>query len=114
MLEIFRKDTSTIVIHIKDENGVTLSDLATATDVRFLVKKNAADLNSAAIITKYIGSGLTINDPATGDVTVVLSAGDTTQLADTYVMGLKVKYAASEKTIILDTSSLRIIQNVVD
>jgi hypothetical protein len=74
-----------------------VTNLASVTDVRYLVKIDPDDDDSAALITKrMVGlAGVSIDTPSTGYITVTLAVTDT-EILDTkeYYHGLQVEWPA--------------------
>jgi hypothetical protein len=76
--------------------NTTITNLSTAASIRYIVKREATDIDSLAVVTKYIGSGLTINAPSTGYITVILNAADTELLEiKEYYHALQIEYSAT-------------------
>jgi hypothetical protein len=67
---------------VTDRHTGAVIDVTTWTDFRFMAKINAADLDTAAIISKTLGSGITTVSPTQGLLQVVISPADTSSLTD--------------------------------
>jgi len=87
-------NTSIQDILCKDKAGSTLSDLGSASTIKFQVKKEATD--ASALISKTVASGIDVDTPTTGYLRITLLPADTAQDPENYVMGLEIKYSASE------------------
>lgn len=81
-------------VALTDDDGDLLTDLASASAVKFHVKETA---ETATIkINKSIGSGIEINTPAIGYVRITFYPADTSSLdVKEYVMGLQVEYSST-------------------
>lgn len=86
-------NTSIQDILVKDEDGVALTNLSTATEIKFVVKTSPSA--SANVIEKTEGSGLESDTPSTGYVRITLSPTDTEIDVGGYVMALQIKWGAS-------------------
>ena len=87
----------TLVVPVKDSAGAVVTDLATATAVKFMIKNKKTDLDSAALVTKTVGSGVAIDDnagsPETGTISIIIDAPDTKDIKQgTYFMALQIEY----------------------
>ncbi len=91
----------TLTIAITDDAGAVLTNLGTATDVFFMVKKCIDDADIDALISKsLLGGGITIDTPITGSIQVVLDSNDTNITALSpkgYPVGVKIVYSATDK-----------------
>ena len=85
----------TLEITLKS-NNVAITDLATATKVEFALtlKGNSTPALTVAA-TPPPASGITIDDPATGDVKVVLTPTQTNLAAGIYHISVQVTYSSS-------------------
>lgn len=94
MSEVLIKKNNTAVLEalIKDSDGVTLTTLAQATEVLFKV----IDCTSEKVvkISKSLIDGISINTPSTGYIRITLKPTDTDLPAETYLMGLQIKWDA--------------------
>jgi hypothetical protein len=77
---ITKGQTTILESVVYTNNGLATADL-TSSSVSFMVKKNVADLDAEALITKTIGSGVTITDAVNGVLQVTLTASDTNDLS---------------------------------
>lgn len=62
------------------DDGLTAANL-TGSAIRFMMKKNPADPDSAAVLTKNIGTGVIITNATAGICQVTLTAADTNSLS---------------------------------
>ena len=105
-MRIKKGNTITLKITCKDSDGVLISDLATTTEVRFMLKNNKTDENASAVITKLKSLGeITVDDPTTGIVKFTLSATDTTQTPKNYYAALQLEYPTKTEEINLKDSN---------
>jgi len=65
-------DDLELVVTIQDENGAGL-DITSAT-VTWVLKRN---INSTALVTKTVGSGIVLTTPASGIITISIDPADT-------------------------------------
>ena len=104
-------------IQCLDKDGVALTNLASATEIKFQVKKTKT---STAAIEKTVGSGIEVNQPSTGYIRVTLLITDTDLLPDTYYMGLQITWAGGQvyecvlKISDVETDSFVIEQDIVN
>lgn len=111
-------NTVKLVFAIKDSNDDVVTNLATAVKVKFMVKENKTDLDSAAVISKSLGAGITVDDPATGDISVILTDTDTDISVTCYFFALQIEYATeiyelNSKEDDQVTSKFQIIQDII-
>ena len=93
--QIIRGSSKTYVFSLEDEDGTTVTDLASATEVEFFLKKNASDTTNVVELSLTANpTQIFVNDPTTGDVKVLLFPADTTIDARGYVGVLKITYSA--------------------
>ena len=112
------KKGNTVVqdISVKDKDGVLVSNLAAASNIKFQIKVLKT---GAALVEKSVGSGIEINTPSSGYLRLTLSAKDTNQIPDNYYIGLQITWGAEVREVILKVNSteiytVRIIQDVVN
>lgn len=86
-------------IPVKDENGTLLTDLSTATAIKYMIKEDKEDLDSAALISKYIGSGVSRDVPAIGYVRIIIQSSDFTAVSPDvkYFHALQIEYSSDYK-----------------
>jgi hypothetical protein len=120
MASIVVKKGNTRVLEIlcKDENGATITTLASAEEIEFHVKEEKDSI--ATKIAKSLVSGIVINTPSTGYITITLLPTDTALPPKGYPMGLQIKwdsdniYEAYEITIDgVIVNTLKIVQDTV-
>ena len=80
----------------------------TGWEIRFTVKKNISDLDSAAVISKIIN---TFSNPIGGEAELALTPTDTAQEIRSYVFDIQVKTNNNEIYTVLD-GLLTITQDV--
>ena len=64
--------------HTVTDGGAAVN--LTGKSLRFMAKRSVADADSAAVITKTIGSGITVTNPTGGLAQTLISPADTTGL----------------------------------
>lgn len=62
------------------DDGLTTANLTSAS-IQFMVKKNPADPDSQAVLTKSVGSGVVITNPTAGICQTTITASDTNNLS---------------------------------
>lgn len=95
MIKLYQKDSATLVFPVKDTDGNLITNLATATAIKFMVKDSRDDLDIAALISKSLGSGVTANSPTVGYITVQLDATDTSAVVGIKYFGVQIEYSAT-------------------
>ena len=86
----------TLVFPLVDQDGAVISNLATASNVFFMIKNKKTDPDAQAVVSKSIGSGVTIDSPVTGSVTVVIDSPDTDGITPkTYYFALQINYTVN-------------------
>ena len=98
-MKMKRRNTVKIEVGpIKDTDGVTIVNLATADAVTFMVKQNQSDADADAKITETIlGGGVTVDVPDVGYVTVDIEATETTWanfVEGDFYMALQIEWLA--------------------
>jgi len=110
-------------VAIKDADGVLITDLATATAVKFMIKENWNDLDAAAIVSKSLSNGIVVDTPSTGYIRVTILSTDTSGIAtatpgDKYC-ALQIEYSASNKIEVdlldgsTETNLIELIEDVI-
>jgi len=114
-MELKIGNAKTFIFAIKSEAGTLLTDLATATSIKFMIKENADDADSAAIVSKTLGAGITANAPSTGYITVTVNAGDTTTAtaAGQKYVALQITYSATN-IIEIELKESNFVSNKID
>ena len=85
-LSVVRGDDKTYEVTVKDRNGVVVN--ITSYTASFTVR--VQPLDTAAIFTKTLASGIALTAPTTGVLQVTLTAADTTQDLGKYHYDLQV------------------------
>jgi len=81
---------------ILDFNKAVVTNLAGASSVRFMLKNYQTDLDSSAVLVKTLLTGITVNSPILGDISIVVNSADTELLPiQKYYMALQVEYSAT-------------------
>jgi hypothetical protein len=110
-LDMYRGDDESFDVAVVDKNGVVVN--LTGASLRFTVKRDAADLDVDAVITKTTGSGITVTNAAGGIARIDIAATDTSAMirGTLLVWDLQVRDSNS-KTRTLASGTLRIIVDV--
>jgi len=117
-ITVKKGNTRVLEILCKDEEGNTITTLGSAEEIEFHVKEEKDSI--ATKIAKSLASGIVINTPSPGYITVTLLPTDTALDPKGYPMGLQIKwdndniYEADEIEIdgvVVDT--LKIVQDTV-
>jgi len=117
--EVKKGNKSVRDILVKDKEGVTVINLADATEIRFQIKKKKTD--AAPLIEKTLLSGIVVNTPSEGYLRITLlpvDTGTTLPLGD-YFMGLQIKWSATDIYEIritiddIEAEFFRIVQDIV-
>lgn len=77
---LIKGQTARIVSTVYTDEGLTVANLTGAL-VRFMVKKNPADPDGSALLTKNIGTGVTVISAAEGTLECALTASETNGLS---------------------------------
>lgn len=77
---VTKGQTAKIESTVFTDDGLTLANLTNAS-IQFMLKKNPSDPDSQALLTKNVGSGVTITNPTGGICQVTLTAADTNGLS---------------------------------
>lgn len=117
-MEVKRGNYKTFSILVKDSDGDAVTDLATAIEILFQVKKNKTDLDADAIISVALAD-MTVDSPSTGYISIPLLTADTLVDVGTYFAGLQINYSASAKIEIAlyedgrETGAFTVLQDTV-
>ena len=84
-MEVIKGNTAKITSTFYLDDAKTQVANLTGATVRCMIKRHVNDPDSAAIVTKNVGSGVTLTLPALGICETLLSAGDTNGLSDSKV-----------------------------
>lgn len=120
MLQIFQGDSIDLIFPVKDTDGDYLLDLSLAIAIKFLVKDEKTDPDGSALITKTLGSGIVINTPTTGFITVSLTRSDTLNIVGRKYFGLQIEWSASSVKELfckyngIDVDQIEFLKGVVD
>ncbi len=108
-MNIKKGNSVTLTIPITDTDGVAITDLASTTDIYFQVKINKSDVDNLAVINKT-KADMTINDPITGTLKIILTSTDTDIPVGNYYFALELEYSASNKNEIDFDSDIFIVE----
>jgi hypothetical protein len=120
-MKIKAANSINLLFTVQDTNGSLISNLAEATAIKFMVKVNETDADTAAKISKSLGNGVTVNEPATGNIRVALTALNTTLLAGIYYMALQIEWGAVVQEVVIketfdmvvETNTINIVQDII-
>lgn len=90
---VIRGNTSQQEIPIKDKKGVLVTDLASATEIKFQVKEGRRNQESP-LISKSKGDGIEVDQPSPGYLRITLVPSDSAGIrpSERYVMALQIKW----------------------
>jgi len=122
-MQLKRGNSVTISVLVKDSNGVIVSDLASATEVIFVMKINKTDTDENAVVMKTLATGITVDDPSTGYVKIPLTSTDMNIVAKNYFLAVQIIYFTNNKieinirdseiTDINPIDSIAVIENII-
>jgi len=117
-IEVKRGNTKVLEVLCEDENGKTITTLASAEEIKFHVKEKKDSITTK--IAKSLDKGIVVDTPSTGYVQITLLPTDTTLPPKGYPMGLQIKwdddniYEADKITIDgVKVNTLKIVQDIV-
>ena len=87
-------NTSVQDILVKDRDGNNVTNLASATDIKFQVKERKTN---SVKIEKTKGSGIEVDTPTTAYLRITLLPSNTSIARKRYVMGLEITWSANVK-----------------
>jgi hypothetical protein len=110
-MNLIKGNYNSIVIGpLRDSDNVIIANLATAIDVRFAIKIDPEDSDLDAKVMKALLSGVTVDDPTTGCITVQILPADTDDLdAGMYYFGCQVEYSSTNIQELLLKESGKVI-----
>ena len=83
---------------VVDQNGTIITNLATATDIYYMIKINPTDADVDALVTKTVGAGITVNAPTLGSLSIQIDSPDTANIpVGTYYHAIQVVYTPLNK-----------------
>lgn len=103
---------------VTDASGAIVTNLQTASGIRFMVKNNREDLNISALISKTNGAGIIVDSPATGWLTIDLSNADTLIPVGIKYFGIQVEYLGGVQEVFVKENGkifdeINFIQDVI-
>ena len=112
-------NTSVQDVPVYDKDDVLLTNLATATEIKFEIKKKKTD--TTAEVTKTVGSGIEVDTASSGYLRITLLPADTgtTLSVGDYFMALQLKWSSAEiyegiiKIDDVKTERFRIKQDII-
>lgn len=113
---IKKGNTAVQDILIKDADGVAVTTLDDADEIKFHIKLLETGVE---LIEKTVGAGIEIDTPSEGYLRLTLSATDTNQTPKIYYMGLQITWGTEVREVNLqvdgiETEKLKIIQDIVN
>lgn len=109
-LDMFRGDDREFTLTLT-EDGLPMN--LTGATLRFTAKRSINDPDTAAVITKTVGSGITIDaDPTSGIVVVALLAADTADVTRQTVLVWDVQVVRGGKTRTVVAGTLDVLLDV--
>jgi len=99
----------------EDTSGSPAKDL-TGYTAKWAISRFSADgstFNTAPVLEKSSGSGITITDAANGILEVTIDTGDTSALSGVFYMELEL-FDSSSNPVVVATGKMTIIRNVVN
>jgi len=102
-------DSRTLELTINDEDGAAL-DITTATEITWALSKKVSDSvipKGGALITKTLGSGVTLIDGPTGRADVAITPEDTADMKeDDYYHEVQLELGGDTSTVLFGTVTL--------
>jgi hypothetical protein len=98
MFEMKQGNQFSFVVSVTDVDGNALTTLATASAILCMVKNSQSDADADALISKTVGSGITVDSPNTGDLTIVFDPADSINLStgNKYI-AVQIEYASGNE-----------------
>lgn len=112
-MRLKKGNTTTLQITVTDADGNLVTNLSTATAVKFMMKKSNKDPDSEAVVSKSLADGITVDDPSTGIVSVALTSSDLDITPQPYYAALQLEFGATINEIDLTEDSEDIDQIVI-
>ena len=98
MLQLKKKNSVNLFVSAVDGNGNVITNLATVSEIYFVLKNNKTDQDAVAVLAKQkTVSGITVDDPNEGTIKVELSASDMDIGAKEYYMAVQLEYPDGTK-----------------
>jgi hypothetical protein len=97
-IEMFSGDDKSLAVTVYAEDGITPVDITGFTVTWIL---SARPTGSVAIVTKTVGSGITLTDPGNGVFTVTLADTDTDALLGKYYHQARITDQSGNKSTVL-------------
>lgn len=101
-LEMYRGDDESFDVAVVDKNGAPVN--LTSSNLRFTVKRSIKDADIAAVLSKTIGAGVVVTNPAGGIARIDMDPADTSALTRSvlYVWDLQVQDSAGNVRTLAD------------
>lgn len=100
---------------VLDLTATTPADLPynlTGVDLSFTVKRGFDDDDADAVITKTVGSGISLTDAAGGMASITLDAADTSGLRPGAPLVYDIQAIDNDEVVTLDSGELRVMPDV--
>lgn len=111
-LRIISGDDETLSVTITEPNG-TATNLTGLLAMKFMIKAKPTDLDINALVSKDLGTGVTVSAPATaGLATIAIDAANTAALAGAYHWEIQLTNSAGKKRTVAD-GRIRIQRDLV-
>ena len=100
-LSIYSGTSQSFPLTLTQTDGITPLTLTGATAIAFEAKRAIGDSDSAAAIAKGIGTGIVVNNAATGQITLSLLPADTAgqETGAALVWAIKVTFSGTNEAI---------------
>lgn len=114
MVDVLKGNTVALRVLVKDQSRAVVTNLATATQIRYMVKVNKTDLDATALISKVLADGILVDTPSTGYIRIPLSSADMNIAVGTYVQGLQLEWAGPviQEAVLADESFV-VVQDTI-
>ncbi len=114
-MEIKSGNSVIFEVTIKDQNGDLLENLASTTEIKYLVKVKKTDPDTEAKITATkTGGAISINTPSTGIIQISLTSTDTDIEAERYFQAIQLDYAGTIQELDLIENSQTINTLIIE
>ena len=83
---------------VVDQDGNIVTNLATASNIYYMIKRKKTDADIDALVTKSVGSGVTVNSPIIGTLSIQINSPDTASIVPaTYYHAIQIVYTPNNK-----------------
>jgi len=95
-------DSKVLQVTVKDEAGVAINITGATFTWALSKKKSSGGFSPTLLLTKTVGSGITLVTPASGRLDIALLPADTDALKGSYYQELQMVDTATNKSTVLD------------